>query len=294
MTADDLYHRLQVTPWLAYGCGEGARVAVRALGAIEGKCATVQRALRDDSVVVKYDGLLGESSVDPSPLTVVRATAPRHSVGTRLLFLHEKACVDALVEKWDGDFDVKEGTRHKLTLPPVKLTGWVTMRTKDGSFNLRELEGKDDGEGHPTYTVISYKPLMVREGCEGTSAKVGNLAPKMTVALFEKKELKDGSIRCFVTNIKGAPVVVAAALNEFNHSVQRFGSALEYESARVSYCEDMMTREEYVEDAITGNMLRIKDQTLHVSTATDVQVRARALRTCTALEAPSDPPSSAA
>ena len=32
-----------------------------------------------------------------------------------------------------------------------------------------------------------------------------------------------------------------------------------------------MAREEYVEDAITGNQLRIKDQTLHVSTAADVQ-----------------------
>jgi hypothetical protein len=34
------------------------------------------------------DGLMGDSSVDPSPLTVVRAYAPRHAVGTRLLFLH--------------------------------------------------------------------------------------------------------------------------------------------------------------------------------------------------------------
>ncbi|KOO22124.1 leucine rich repeat -containing protein, partial [Chrysochromulina tobinii] len=262
---------IKVTPWLAYGCGEGARLAVRCLGAIEGKCATVQRALRDDSVVIKFDGLMGDSSVDPSPLTVVRAYAPRHAVGTRLLFLHNKRCVDAVVEKWDGDFDVKEGTRHAMLLPPVKTTGWVTMRTKEGSFNLRELEGKDDGDGRPTFTVISYKPLMVREGLDPEkSNKAGLLAPKTLVTLFEKKELKDGSVRAHVTTIKGANVVLAAALNEFNHSIQRFGTASEYEAARVSYCEDMMSREEFVEDAITGNMLRIKDQTLHVSTATDL------------------------
>ena len=100
---------------------------------------------------------------------------------------------------------------------------------------------------------------------------MGNLAPKATVVVFDKKELKDGSLRAQILSIKGSPVVIAAALNEFNHSIQRFGTAIEYESARVSYCEDMMAREEYVEDAITGNMLRIKDQTLHVSTATDVQ-----------------------
>ena len=36
----------------------------------------------------------------------------------------------------------------------------------------------------------------------------------------------------------------------------------------------VVEREALVEDAITGNLLRIKDQTLHVSTATDVQVTA--------------------
>ena len=67
------------------------------------------------------------------------------------------------------------------------------------------------------------------------------------------------------------PTVLVAALNEFNHSVQRFPSVTEYEVAREAYCSDMMDREEYVEDAITGNLLRIKDQTLHVSTAADIQ-----------------------
>ena len=50
---------LRVNPWLAYGCGEGARVAVRKPGALEGTAATVQRVLRDDSVVVRRDGAVG-------------------------------------------------------------------------------------------------------------------------------------------------------------------------------------------------------------------------------------------
>ena len=64
-----------------------------------------------------------------------------------------------------------------------------------------------------------------------------------------------------------------AALNEFNHSVQRFPSVAQYEGARANYLEDIVVREALVEDAITGNNLRIKDQTLHISTATDAQVR---------------------
>ena len=42
-----------------------------------------------------------------------------------------------------------------------------------------------------------------------------------------------------------------------------------------SDCEDIVIREALVEDAITGNELRIKDQTLHISTATDAVDNAR-------------------
>jgi hypothetical protein len=47
---------IRVIPWLAYGCGEGARLAVRKPGATEGVASTLQRALRDDYVVVRRDG----------------------------------------------------------------------------------------------------------------------------------------------------------------------------------------------------------------------------------------------
>jgi hypothetical protein len=46
---------LRFNPWLAYGCGEGARLAMRKPGMLEGTAATVQRTLRDDSVVVRRD-----------------------------------------------------------------------------------------------------------------------------------------------------------------------------------------------------------------------------------------------
>ena len=87
--------------------------------------------------------------------------------------------------------------------------------------------------------------------------------------VLEFRDASDGTKRAFVDSLAGEEQIVIAALNEFNHSVQRFPTVAEYEAAR-AYCEDMVVREEYVEDAITGNMLRIKDQTLHVSTATDV------------------------
>ena len=66
----------------------------------------MQRALRDDSVVVRVDGMVGETTVDPMPLTVVRTTSPRHEPGTRLLYLHEKACVDATDSLRSADFHV--------------------------------------------------------------------------------------------------------------------------------------------------------------------------------------------
>ena len=38
------------------------------------------------------------------------------SVGTRLLYLHEGACADAVVEEWTGPYDQKDGSRHRLWL----------------------------------------------------------------------------------------------------------------------------------------------------------------------------------
>ena len=79
-----------MNPWLSYACSEGARLAMRKPEETEGRCATVQRTLRDDSVVVRIDGMVGETTCNPTPLTVVRTTSPRHEPGTRLLYLHDK------------------------------------------------------------------------------------------------------------------------------------------------------------------------------------------------------------
>ena len=56
-------------------------------------------------------------------------------------------------------------------------------------------------------------------------------------------------------------------LNEFVHAVQRFGSVGEYESTRLAYCSTIVSEQCHVEDAITGNVLRIEDQLIFVSAA---------------------------
>ena len=48
-------------------------------------------------------------------------------------------------------------------------------------------------------------------------------------------------------------------LNEFNHAVQRFSSVGAYEGHRAEYCRGIVVSEDTVEDAITGNHLRIED-----------------------------------
>jgi hypothetical protein len=65
--------------------------------------------------------------------------------------------------------------------------------------------------------------------------------------------------------------VWTAALNEFNHSVQRFPSVAQYEGARANYLEDIVVREALVEDAITGNNLRIIS--CHLPTAPPAHIR---------------------
>ena len=55
-------------------------------------------------------------------------------------------------------------------------------------------------------------------------------------------------------------------LNQFNHCVQRFADVAAYEAARRIYCEGIIESENLVEDAITGNLLRIEDQLICVVT----------------------------
>ena len=266
---------LRVNPWLAYGCGEGARIAIRKPGALEGTASTVQRTLRDDSVVVRRDGAVGEVTVDPTPFTVVLGTNPRHPAATRLLFVNENACVDALVEPWpESEIDIKEGSRHVLKVEAKTQSGWVTMVTKEGVSNF--VAADDGNEEH--FVLTTSKALPLRAGCDPScSEKVGSIAVKTIIRKLEERDTEEFGLRAYVSTIPGQAVTITAALNEFNHSVQRFPSVAEYEAARANYCEDIIVREALVEDAITGNMLRIKDQTLHISTATEAQDNVRSI-----------------
>ena len=156
---------LRVNPWLAYGCGEGARLAIRKPGATESTASTLQRTLRDDFIVVRRDGSDSELTVDPTPFTVVLATAPRHKPGTRLLIVHENACVDAVVEPWpEVEVDIKDGSRHLLRVSPKEISGWVTMQTPGGQDVLvrrEEVEGAEpskDGTKAPSPPKTGASP----------------------------------------------------------------------------------------------------------------------------------------
>ena len=178
---------VKVNPWLAYGCAEGARLSMRKAGALEGRCATVQRTLRDDSVVVRVDGVVGESTVDPTPQTIVRTTNPRHPPNTRLLFVHENAAVDAEVKEWGlgqgKEFesmkepeDIKEGSRHRLLVQGSTTTGWVTVSKpgeKEGAPPTENLKPAKPEEPENTQLVVcATKPLLVRSGFSQATDKV--------------------------------------------------------------------------------------------------------------------------
>ena len=252
--------------------------------------------------------------------------SPRHEPGTRLLVIHEGACVDAQVEPWPGtSLDVKEGSRHYLRVEGKLLSGWATFSSPEGVPNFAKNE-KEEEEAtdaasaltDPTATASTpdlkrrssvlpavveatneddadadaaavdeegpmegiftpiRKKIAVHSGCDPTSSeRVGALSEKTPVRILQQRKTELG-LRVYVSTIPSkSNVLLTMALNEFNHSPQRFPSVAEYEAARVNYCEDIVVREALVEDAITGNQLRIKDQTLHISTATDAVDNAR-------------------
>ena len=113
----------------------------------------------------------------------------------------------------------------------------------------KEAEGED---GSVTLQVVAKKAVKVSSSFEDDD-KAGTLLPKALVKMIEERTADDGAKRAFVSSVAADVEVVTTSLNEFNHSVQRFASAAEYESNRLSYCENTCEREAMVEDAITGN-----------------------------------------
>ena len=125
------------------------------------------------------------------------------------------------------------------------------------------------------WTPIRKKIGMHSGSDPNNSEKIGTLNERTPVRILQQRTTELG-VRVYVSTIPNkSNVLLTMALNEFNHSPQRFPSVAEYEAARVNYCEDIVVREAMVEDAITGNQLRIKDQTLYISTATDAVDNAR-------------------
>ena len=174
---------LRVNPWLSYGTGEGARLAIRKPDALESTASTLQRALRDDYVVVRRDGSDSELTVDPTPFTVVPASNPRHEPGIRLLILYEGACVDAVVEPWEGDLDIKDGSRHLLRVEGKLLSGWVTMVNDKGVEVIRRSEEEDadddgvaDADQLARVTRFAVPPSAATDGEDAVAAEAGAAA----------------------------------------------------------------------------------------------------------------------
>ena len=160
----------------------------------------------------------------------------------RLIYLHDKACVDALVEQWpERTIDVKEGSRHRLRVQSATINGWVTVKLRDGTKQLQPpKEAAPDDESN--LQVVVSKPVKVNASFDEKSEKAGMLPCRQLVNVIEVRTADDGSVRASVGTVAAEAAIVTAALNEFNHAVQRFATVSEYEAARSNYCEDIVLK----------------------------------------------------
>merc|ERR1719424_785672 len=102
----------------------------------------------------------------------------------------------------------------------------------------RVAENKEGLGPTPGVWVLNRKKLLVMQSaCDPQgSEKVGSLSSKMPVRILEKREFTqpDGGlmIRAYVSTLPSqSSVLLTIALNEFNHSPQRFPSVAEYDAA---------------------------------------------------------------
>ena len=86
---------------------------------------------------------------------------PRRQTGSHLFYLHEKACVDAVVEQWpDRTIDVKEGSRHRLRVQSQTQNGWVAWKLKDGTEQLKQPKDAAPGD----FSVLQVRMVGWSDG----------------------------------------------------------------------------------------------------------------------------------
>ena len=98
-------------------------------------------------------------------------------------------------------------------------------------------EGEADAINEDEAWILNRKKsLVMHSGCDpANSERIGLLTNKMPVRILELRtvldeETKELSVRAYVSTIPGqSAIILVAALNEFNHSVQRFPSVAQYE-----------------------------------------------------------------
>ena len=133
---------------------------------------------------------------------------------------------------------------HKHTLRDATVLAWLGKTHDDPTLGGRHLLRFDAPLDAPA------------KGAPGAAVGGGSGAAVAVVATGAAAVAADG----------GAAEEEARDLNEYNHSMQRFDDAVAYEVARKVYCAGIVESENQVEDAITGNQLRIEDQLICVST----------------------------
>ena len=74
----------------------------------------------------------------------------RYESGAKLLYLHEGATADAIVEAWDPSqpLEPRDGARHRLWLKQGGAAhGWVTFAGKGQTVHLMDVNQPTDDEG---------------------------------------------------------------------------------------------------------------------------------------------------
>jgi Ran GTPase-activating protein (RanGAP) involved in mRNA processing and transport len=214
---------LLVSPWLAYACCVGARLNLIAPGDYCGRVSTVQRVLRDDTVVVRVDATTEEKIVDPRPDRCVPTSTVRYPKATPILYLHNDECVDACVvempkKEWEETSerrkddnggnrpDLKSGNRH-----------WVEMTVKD-KVSIVAADLNEYNHCQPRFeTVAEYEEQRVQHCLDmvARNEKVEDAITGNTLAIKDQLvnvDVKASTVGGATNTLLGKPVKNVQAL----------------------------------------------------------------------------------
>lgn len=133
----------------------------------------------------------------------------------------------------------------------------TVVRGSEGSLVVRVDNSREETIDPAPQNVVQATTIRRDAGTKLLMIHSGNLVDVVVVHWLGQEHGNRHLVRLGADELE-------IDLNEMNHSLQRFDSAADFETARSTYCQTIVANGSFIEDAITGKRLNSEEQLVRV------------------------------